>query len=123
MRPDLFDAGRERGLRTVREYDEAITAPHGGYASADEYYARSSAGPWLAAIDRPALVLSAVDDPMIPRESVMRWELAASASEREIVPSGGHVGFVAPTHAAGRFWAAGRVLDFLETALKTQQGP
>ncbi len=116
LRPDLFPAGRERGLRTVREYDEAITAPHGGYASADEYYARSSAGPWLSAIERPALILAATDDPMIPSESVARFPLAASV-ERELVPTGGHVGFVAPTPAAGRFWAAGRVLDFLEGAL------
>ena len=52
-RPDLFAAGRERGLRTVREYDDRITAPFGGYESAAQYYERSSAGPWLA-VDRPA---------------------------------------------------------------------
>ena len=55
------------GLRTVREYDDRITAPFGGYESAAQYYERSSAGPWLASIDRPALVLAAADDPMIPR--------------------------------------------------------
>ena len=66
-RPDLFAEGRERGLRTVREYDDRITAPFGGYESAAQYYERSSAGPWLASIDRPALVLAAADDPMIPR--------------------------------------------------------
>ena len=65
-RPDLFAAGRERGLRTVREYDDRITAPFGGYESAAQYYERSSAGPWLASIDRPTLVLAAADDPMIP---------------------------------------------------------
>ena len=53
-RPDLFSPGRELGLRTVREYDDRITAPFGGYESAAQYYERSSAGPWLAAIDRPA---------------------------------------------------------------------
>ena len=44
-RPDLFAEGRERGLRTVREYDDRITAPFGGYESAAQYYERSSAGP------------------------------------------------------------------------------
>ncbi len=119
-RPDLFAPGRERGLRTVREYDEAITAPHGGFAGADEYYARSSAGPWLSAIERPALVLAAADDPLIPSESVARWPLAP-AVRREMVPTGGHVGFVAASAAPGRFWAAGRALDFLEEALGLQQ--
>jgi predicted alpha/beta-fold hydrolase len=112
-RPDLFPAGRERGLRSVREYDEAITAPYGGYASAADYYARSSAGPWLAAIDRPALVLAAADDPMIPVDTVTRWPLSSSV-EREITPTGGHVGFVGPSRAPGWFWAADRVMGFVE---------
>ncbi len=115
-RPDLFPADRERGLRTVRAYDEAITAPHGGFGSAAEYYSKSSAGPWLTAIDRPALVVAAEDDPMIPGESVSRWPLSPSV-RREMVGTGGHVGFVAPSAAPGRFWAAGRVLDFLEETL------
>ena len=66
QRPDLFPAGREAGLRTVREYDDVITAPFGGYENAVDYYTRSSAGPWLPKIDRPTLVLAAADDPMIP---------------------------------------------------------
>jgi predicted alpha/beta-fold hydrolase len=115
-RPDLFPAGRERGLRTVREYDDAITAPHGGFGGADEYYAKSSAGPWLASIDRPALVVAAEDDPMIPGASVSRWPVSASV-RREMVRTGGHVGFVAASVAPGRFWAAGRILEFLERSL------
>ena len=114
-RPDLFEAGRERGLRTVREYDDRITAPYGGYAGAAEYYARSSAGPWLEAIDRPALVLTAQDDPMIPVASVACWPLPASGHvRREIVHTGGHVGFVSRAAASGSFWAPERVLAFLE---------
>ncbi len=117
-RPDLYEAGRERGLRTVREYDEAITAPYGGYASADEYYARSSAGPLMAGLTRPALILAAEDDPMVPGDSVARWPLPASGLvEREMTRTGGHVGFVAPTCAPGRFWAAERALAFATAAL------
>jgi predicted alpha/beta-fold hydrolase len=114
-RPDLFAGGRELGLRTVREYDERITAPFGGYESAAQYYERSSAGPWLASIDRPALVLAAADDPMIPSRSVAGWPLSPSV-RREIVPTGGHVGFVGRSQAPGWFWAPERVMDFLEAA-------
>lgn len=112
-RPDLFAPGREQGLRTVREYDERITAPYGGYRDAAEYYARSSAGPRLATARHRALVLAAWDDPMIPAESVARWPLAASVT-REMLPTGGHVGFVTRSAAPGGFWAAERALDFLE---------
>jgi uncharacterized protein len=113
-RPDLFGAGRELGLRTVREYDDRITAPFGGYESAAQYYERSSAGPWLAAIDRPALLLAAADDPMIPAASVTRWPCSPSV-HREVVPTGGHVGFVARSQAPGWFWAPERALAFLES--------
>jgi predicted alpha/beta-fold hydrolase len=113
--PELYQAGRERGLRTIRAYDEAITAHYGGFRDAADYYERCSAGPHLVHIDRPTLVLAAADDPMIPAESVARWPLPSSGLvRREMLPTGGHVGFVAPTSAPGRFWAAERVMAFLE---------
>jgi hypothetical protein len=113
--PALYEAGRERGLRTVRQFDEAITAPYGGYASAREYYQRSSSGPWLAAIDRPTLIVNASDDPMVPIESTLGWPLPASGLvSREVSATGGHVGFVGRSRAPGHFWAADRVLDFVE---------
>jgi predicted alpha/beta-fold hydrolase len=117
-RPDLYEAGREIGLKSVRAYDEAITAPYGGFRDAADYYTRSSAGPHLEAIDRPALVIAAEDDPMIPSESIRRWPLPTSGHvQREILPTGGHVGFVAPSAAPGCFWAGERALAFLEPLL------
>lgn len=109
-----YAAGRESGIRTVREFDERITAPYGGFDSADDYYARSSSGPWLRAIDRPTLIVSAGDDPMIPVDSVQSFALPGSGMVvHEIHPTGGHVGFAAATEAPGRFWAAARALEFL----------
>ena len=117
-RPDLYEAGRELGIQTIREYDEVITAPYGGYADAAEYYRLSSAGPRLEALTRPALILAALDDPMVPGDSVTRWPLPASGLvRREMTASGGHVGFVAPTIAPVRFWAAERVMAFANGAL------
>lgn len=118
LRPDLYEAGRERGLRTVREYDERITAPYGGYTSAADYYERSSAGPWLARIGLPALLLTAADDPMIPVASVTAHALPASGLvQREVVRTGGHVGFVGRADAPGRFWPARRVTEFFAPLL------
>jgi predicted alpha/beta-fold hydrolase len=116
--PQLYAPDRERGLRSIRQYDEVITAPYGGFEDARDYYARSSAGPYVSRIDRPALLLAAADDPMIPVESVTRWPLPAAGNvRREILPTGGHVGFVAPTRAPARFWAAERVIDFFDEAI------
>jgi predicted alpha/beta-fold hydrolase len=112
--PELYEAGRETAPRSIREWDAAITAPYGGFASADEYYARSSAGPYVSTLDRRVLILTAQDDPLVPADSVTRWPLPASGMvQREVTPTGGHVGFVARTRAPGRFWAAERALRFL----------
>jgi predicted alpha/beta-fold hydrolase len=122
--PALYERGRERRMRTVREFDHHITAPYGGFADADDYYARSSAGPWLTRIDRPTLILAAEDDPFIPKGAVARWPLPETGRvRREMTPTGGHVGFVAPTRAPGRFWAAERVISFLQGAWEGRRAP
>jgi hypothetical protein len=114
LRPDLYQPGRERGVATVRQYDEAITAPYGGYHDASHYYACSSAGPRLRDIVHPSLILASQDDPMVPADSVARWPLPEPGLvRREMLPTGGHTGFVARTQAPGRFWAAERALAFL----------
>ncbi len=112
-RPDLFPAGLERGSRTIREFDDRVTARFGGYRDVADYYERASAGPWLAAIDRPTLVLAAADDPLIPVESTRCWPLSPTV-RREITATGGHLGFVARSRAPGWFWAAERMLEFAE---------
>jgi predicted alpha/beta-fold hydrolase len=117
LRPDLYEAGRERATRSVREFDAAITAPYGGYQDVNDYYARASSGPHLAAIERPTLIVAAADDPMVPGASVARWPLPTSGHVvRLLTATGGHVGFVGATATPGRFWAAQHLLDFLERA-------
>jgi pimeloyl-ACP methyl ester carboxylesterase len=53
---------------TVRQFDEAYTAPYYGFADATDYYHRASA---MRAIDRirvPTLILTAENDPFVPPE-------------------------------------------------------
>jgi predicted alpha/beta-fold hydrolase len=115
--PQEYEDGRALATRTIREFDDRITAHYGGFAGVDDYYTRSSAGPWLTHVDRPTLILAAADDPMIPAPAVTCWPLPDSGVvRREITATGGHVGFVGRTRALGRFWAAERVLAFLSEA-------
>ena len=118
-RPDLFEAGRERGVTTVWEYDDLVTAPYSGYRDASDYYVRCSPGPVLAQIGHATLILAAQDDPIVPASSVAHWPLPDSGVvKRELLPTGGHVGFVGQTRAPGRFWAGERVVHFLQAALE-----
>jgi predicted alpha/beta-fold hydrolase len=105
--------GRLDGIRTIREFDERFTAPLHGFRDATDYYARASARPHLAAIGVPALLLNALDDPLLAAPSFPR-ELAAGHAHLhlETPGHGGHVGFL---DARLRRWHERRVLGFLES--------
>ncbi len=111
--PEAYESGRERGVSTVRQFDSRITAFYGGYRDAEDYYQQVSPGPHLESIDRPALILAAADDPFVPEASMRKWARAENVS-LEIVEGAGHVGFVGRSKAPGHFWAADRILGFLE---------
>jgi hypothetical protein len=69
------------------------------------------------------LILAAQDDPMIPAHAVAGWPLPESGVvRREMTHTGGHLGFVAPSRAAGRFWAGERVMEFLQETWAEQRG-
>ncbi len=66
VHPDFVDVAAARRARTFAAYDLAVTAPLFGFADAEDYWRRASSRPYLAAIDRPTLLLNARDDPFIP---------------------------------------------------------
>lgn len=104
--------------RTLREFDEAATAPLHGFRDAEDYYARSSSGRFLAHIRVPTLLIHALDDPFLPRASV---PIAAARANRHLTtlfpPTGGHVGFVSGSPRAPRFWAEEEAARFLAAHL------
>ncbi len=112
--PGLFDLSRLDAVKTVREFDEVYTAPHFGFAGAEDYYHRASA---MRVIDRvrvPALVITAEDDPFVPpgpfREAAVTGNPALTV---EIFPHGGHCGFVGPKEPDyDGYWAERRIVAF-----------
>ncbi|HVP67238.1 MAG TPA: alpha/beta fold hydrolase [Anaeromyxobacteraceae bacterium] len=112
--PGRLDARSVRAARTFAAYDEIVTAPLHGFAGAEDYWTRSSSGPLVRAVRHPLLLLSAADDPLVPAPSIPLDAAAANpAVTLEVTPGGGHVAFVAGWPWRPRYWAEGRVLDFL----------
>ena len=72
LRPGAFDLTRLTRVRTVREFDEAYTAPHFGFRNAEDYYHRASAMRVIDRIRVPALIITAEDDPFVPSGAVPR---------------------------------------------------
>ena len=70
--PGQFDLSKLDRIRTVREFDEAYTAPYFGFNDAEDYYHRASAMRVVDRIRVPALVITAEDDPFVPAAAVPR---------------------------------------------------
>lgn len=92
--PGRIDMQRAARARTLRDFDDAVTAPLHGFLGADDYYARSSAGPLLGAVRLPTLLLHAANDPFLPQAALPRRERLPAAVTLEVTDRGGHVGFV-----------------------------
>jgi uncharacterized protein len=100
-------------VRSVRDFDEAITARFCGFENADDYYARSSAMRVLSAIRTPTLILTAQDDPFVPYSIFDTRALRENPNIRLVAPKhGGHGGFVSQEGGAERFWAEARIVEF-----------
>ncbi len=109
--PGLYDAGRLRAVRTLREFDDLVTAPLHGFRDVDDYWTRASSLPWLAGIRVPTLAINARNDPFLPAEVLVRTAAASSDVLLEFPCTGGHAGFPS---AGGRSWLAERILEFLD---------
>ena len=95
--PDLAPPERIAALRTLADFDNLITGPLHGYRDAQDYYARASSLPGLGSIRLDTLLLSAVDDPMLPPEVLEEVRSIADrnpALHLEFVDKGGHAGFI-----------------------------
>ena len=85
--------GRLEGVRTLRAFDAAFTAPRAGFRDRDDYYARCSCGPHLAGITLPTVILTAADDPFAPGGDVRKYPLSPSVHLHEEA-TGGHMGYM-----------------------------
>ncbi len=92
--PGRIDLRRALQARTLGEFDDAVTAPLHGFLGVDDYYAQSSAGPLLATIETPALLLHAANDPFLPATALPQPDKLPVAVTLEVHRHGGHVGFV-----------------------------
>jgi len=107
--PDLVDWRRMEAARTLREFDDVVTAPLHGYRGVDDYWTRASAGPLLGSVRVPTLVLNARNDPFLPAIALPAPVDVAAAVRLEYPVTGGHVGF-----AGGGSWLPQRLLRFFD---------
>jgi hypothetical protein len=112
--PGVWDLRPLDRIRTVREFDDAYTAPYFGFAGAEDYYHRASA---MRVIDRvrvPTLIITAEDDPFVPSQPFHDPKVAGNpAITLCVCRHGGHCGFVGPRHnGSDGYWAEDQIVEF-----------
>ena len=112
--PKAFDAARLRGVTTLRDFDDKITAYYCGFEGASDYYERSAAANVIDRIAVPTLILHAANDPFIRILPETRQRILSNPNiiflETE---DGGHCSFLAKPDGDDGRWAERRVVEFL----------
>jgi predicted alpha/beta-fold hydrolase len=123
FRPGQYDLGKLNAIRTVREFDDAYTAPHFGFRDASDYYYRASAMRIIDRIRIPALIITAEDDPFVPSRPFHDPKVRTNTFiDVRLSEHGGHCGFVGP--ASGEddgYWAEAQIIDFVERHVGTSE--
>jgi uncharacterized protein len=114
--PASFDASRVRGVRTLREFDDRITAYYCGFAGADDYYDRAAAAHVIERIARPTLIIHAANDPFVRILPETREKILANRNITYIeTEDGGHCAFVGERDGDSTYdgrWAEREVVEF-----------
>jgi predicted alpha/beta-fold hydrolase len=113
--PEVFDVSRLKGIGSLREFDDKITAYYCGFQGAVDYYARAAASNVVEQIMRPTLILHAANDPFIRILPETRRKIAGNSNIRFVeTADGGHCSFVAEANGYDGFWAERQIVNFLK---------
>lgn len=125
--PGHFDLNRLKGLRSLREFDDKVTAYYCGFTGAVDYYDRASAAHVVGRISVPTLILHAANDPFILITPETRRKIQANPHITFVeTEDGGHCAFIGARSKNGRagasrsavshddgFWAETEIVNFL----------
>ncbi len=115
LMPEI-DVSKLGEVKTLLEFDNTYTAPLHGFKDALDYYTQCSAIRFVSSIQRPTLIVNALNDPFLsadcyPTEFDKHPHLTFEYPKR-----GGHVGF-ALFNKNGLYWSELRALDFIQSTL------
>jgi hypothetical protein len=117
--PDRFDVSILQKVKGMRDFDDLLTAPDGGYMGGQHYYREASAIKVLNQIRIPALIIAAKDDPIVPFSSFDSVRENSTYIKLLSPAHGGHGGFIQDKNEVhpllkgnDRLWAENRILEF-----------
>ncbi len=115
---DRVDLEAVPRARTIREFDDALTAPLHGFDGAADYYERSSSRRFISDIAVPTLVVHSCDDPFLPASAIPDAALDANPAITPLITgTGGHQGYVGGSMLQPDFWVERVVAGWLRDVL------
>jgi hypothetical protein len=113
--PSVYDANRAVGIRSLREFDDRITALYSGFASAEDYYYRAAAARVISSIAVPTLIIHSADDPFVTLTAETIADIRANPQiTLAQTQHGGHCAFLAPaSREFDGYWAESTLLRFI----------
>jgi predicted alpha/beta-fold hydrolase len=112
--PQVFDTARMRGVTSLRDFDDKVTAHYCGFEGASDYYERSAAANVIDGIAVPTLILHAANDPFIRILPVTRQKILSNPNINFVeTEDGGHCSFIAESDGDDGRWAERQVVEFL----------
>jgi len=104
-----------RDIRSIREFDDAYTAPFHDFRDAADYYHRASAMRVVDKIGVPTLIITAADDPFVPPGPFTDRAVVRNRNiTLKLTDHGGHCGFVEESRDGyDGYWAEREIVTFL----------
>ncbi len=113
--PGRWDLSLYQQIHTMSQFDDAYTAPDGGYHDAADYYEQSGSRHVLKHIRVPTLIITSQDDPFIPIDSFNISAIHSNPHIQLVTPDhGGHCGFIQRSQEnEDGHWAENRIVEFI----------
>jgi len=119
--PGLYDGHIVLRARTLREFDNVVTAPLHGYRDTDDYWRRASSKPDLTGIAVPTLIVHARNDPFLPGMYLPSASEVSASVTLEFPEGGGHAGFASGPFPGNVDWLPQRLLAFFAEKRQPRQ--
>jgi predicted alpha/beta-fold hydrolase len=113
--PGRYDTSYLKGLGSIRDFDDQITARYCGFQNAQDYYTRAASAQVLDRIAVPTLILHADDDPFIRVLPDTREKLQQNPQITYLeTEHGGHCAFLAEPNGYDGRWAERQAIAFVQ---------
>lgn len=114
--PGQYDLSRLRGLKSLRDFDDKVTAYYSGFAGASDYYSRAAAANVVGEIAVPAYILYARNDPFIRVTEGTRRKVESNRNITFVeTEDGGHCAFIGEPNGSDGHFAEQAIVDFFRS--------